>query len=113
MPVIGVGALLINDVAVGMTGTGAYGIGQPGLLPVSKGDKLTIAGNDGNYTDANNSGANRLSMLRFFPINNSTGIAGGGFGGVDYDNVIHPGKFSTIWNEGFTAEGRWKLLVDS
>ena len=88
-----------------MTGTGEHGIGQPGLLPVSKGDKLTIAGTDGNYP--NNSDARRLSMLRFFPIKKH-GIAGNGIIGsfeVDYENIIHPGKFSSIWNEGFTTDG--------
>lgn len=102
MQVIGIGiALLINDVAVGITGWGEDGIGQPGLLPVSKGDKLTLAGTDGNYPSSNDSDARRLSMLRFFPIKkhgiNYSGITGGGFGGVDYENVIHPGKFTDHW----------------
>jgi hypothetical protein len=49
----GVGsALLINGVAVGMTAPGNdYGMGQPGLFPISKGDKLNIANAQRNYCD--------------------------------------------------------------
>lgn len=60
-------ALLINGVAVGMTAPGSgYGMGQPGLFPISKNDKLNIAVADGTIAvDGSNDSC--LSMLRFFP----------------------------------------------
>jgi hypothetical protein len=114
--VIGVGiALLINDVAVGITGWGVDGIGQPGLLPVSKGDKLTIAGIDGNYPSSNDADAH-LSMLRFFPIkkhgitgnDSSMGCSYNCFPDFSRKTVIaEPSKGSVIVSGYYISEPGW------